>query len=160
MMTKSQRAAYFRDLWPAAARRQGWNVRDDCKRHEITLLATGSESTTTLTQHQITALFLYLRFLADPDDAALAREWAICRENPEKYNHLRQAEHWRRKAGYRHGNRLDRHRFGVHFDAEVDAAIMTEDEVNQYLMTQRARARARSEKKKVRRYQLATTDPF
>lgn len=142
-MNPATRKTYFR-LWQAACAEQGWNPKDNKTRREHTLHATQRESTTNLTPSQITALFLYLRHMAAPHDHALAREWETCKADPEKFNKLRQAEHWRKKAGYRHGNKLDRERFSTHFDEEVKAELMTTKDVNDYLMTQRARAKRRS----------------
>src|SRR6187402_403517 len=67
-MSPAQRAHYFRDLWPAACRRQGWSVKDDAMRRDATLTATGVKSTGALDQDGITKLFRFLELLADPDE--------------------------------------------------------------------------------------------
>ncbi len=78
-MTAKQRAHYFRDLWPAACTRQGWDVKNDAMRRDVTLEATGKEATGKLTQLEISKLFDFLKLLADPDN--LSR--AIPVANPE-----------------------------------------------------------------------------
>ena len=67
-MTSKQRAHYFRDLWPAACQRQGWDPKNEGLRRDVTLEAVGKPSTSGLSEHQITRLFEYLRLLADPDN--------------------------------------------------------------------------------------------
>lgn len=71
-MNASQRKTYFGILWPAACKAQGWLVKDDDRRREVTMQATGKDSTSSLTEAQITLLFNRLKQLADPADFDLA----------------------------------------------------------------------------------------
>lgn len=65
-MTPIQRRHYHARLWPAACATQGWKKKDDNRRKEVTLEATGHSSTSGLNQGQITLLFNKLKWLADP----------------------------------------------------------------------------------------------
>jgi hypothetical protein len=67
-MTPPQRSRYFGTLWPAACKAQGWDKKDETKRQEVTHEATGSASTSSLTQGQLTLLFNRLKWLADPSN--------------------------------------------------------------------------------------------
>jgi len=140
-MNPAQKAKYFRHLWPAACGAQGWDPRDDARRHACTLYATGEESTSLLTQHKITALFTFLAHLADPRDGEKARQWDLCRRDATAFNHARQAEHWRRRAGYKATGKLNRERFGAMFEEEISPAHMTAEQIDQYLVTMRERAK-------------------
>jgi hypothetical protein len=71
-MNSAQRKTYFGTLWPAACKAQGWLVKDEDRRREVTMQATGKDSTSSLTQAQITLLFNRLKQLADPSDFDLA----------------------------------------------------------------------------------------
>lgn len=92
-MTASQRRTYFATLWPAACQAQGWNAKDEERRRDITFSATGKESTSKLTQEQITLLFNKLKWLADPTNFDLAMADA----NPE----LALADHQRTQVIWR-----------------------------------------------------------
>lgn len=78
-MTASQRRTYFATLWPAACKAQGWHVKDDERRRDVTHAATGQDSTSKLTQDQITLLFNKLKWLADPHNF----DKAFADANPE-----------------------------------------------------------------------------
>lgn len=78
-MTTSQRRTYFARLWPDACQAQGWNPKDEERRRDVTHAATGQESTSKLTQKQITLLFNKLAWLADPNNF----EKAFADANPE-----------------------------------------------------------------------------
>ncbi len=145
-MNPAQKAKYFRHLWPAACAAQGWDPRDDARRRACTLYATGSQSTTALDQHAITALFVFLAHLADPRDGEKARQWDLCKRDATTYNHARQAEHWRARAGYAATGRLNRERFGALFEEQVSPEHMTPEQIEQYLMTHRERARRKEAK--------------
>jgi hypothetical protein len=83
-MNKAQRATYFGRLWPAACEAQGWNPKDEERRRDVTFGVTGQESTSSLGEDQVTALFDELRWLADPFnlDAALpASDARVSRDN-------------------------------------------------------------------------------
>lgn len=91
-MTPSQRKLYFR-LWPAACKVQGWDSKDDARRHAVTKDATGKSSASSLTQSQISALFDHLKWLADPYSLEAALP-AACPEIGEE-NHRRRQLVWR-----------------------------------------------------------------
>ena len=71
-MTPHQRSHYFGKLWPAACEAQGWNPKDEDRRRDVTMEATGKDSTSRLTEAQITLLFNHLKQLANPQDFDLA----------------------------------------------------------------------------------------
>jgi hypothetical protein len=71
-MNAAQRKTYFVLLWPAACKAQGWLVKDDDRRRDVTMQATGKDSTSRLSEAQITLLFNRLKQLADPADFDLA----------------------------------------------------------------------------------------
>jgi|GEM_PF-2185120 len=78
-MNASQRSTYFGRLWPEACAAQKWNPRDEERRRDVTFAATGKESTSKLTEDQITLLFNKLKWLADPNNF----EKAYADANPE-----------------------------------------------------------------------------
>lgn len=78
-MTPDQRKLYRGKLWPEACAKKGWNVKDEDRRRDATMEATGQDSTTGLSQDQITLLFNHLKQLANPEDFDLAYVTA----NPE-----------------------------------------------------------------------------
>jgi hypothetical protein len=88
-MTTLQRRHYFTQLWPRACEVQGWNPRDESRRHEITSIVTGKISTSGLNQLEITRLFNYLKLLASP----LSVDHAIPVANPD----VEEEEHERRR---------------------------------------------------------------
>lgn len=73
-MTQGQQVRYRKTLWPAACKAQGWDVKDEAKRREITLEKTGQDTTKGLKNKQVDRLFRHLEWLADPTnfDAAYA----------------------------------------------------------------------------------------
>jgi hypothetical protein len=71
-MSPLQRKTYFGSLWPSACAAQGWDSKDEDRRRDVTMEATGKDSTSRLTQAQITLLFNHLKQLANPADFDLA----------------------------------------------------------------------------------------
>ncbi len=150
-MNKAQRRLYFTQLWPAACRAQGWERNDDARRKAVTrrcmelIGGPATDSTTGLNQAQITALFAYLRHLARPDDLRLLSSWILIQEGGAmKFNQTRQGDYWRRKAGYQQRGKLERRRFENKPTAGIfDEPALSGREAEQYLMTMRARAKAR-----------------
>ncbi|MBB5033132.1 hypothetical protein [Prosthecobacter vanneervenii] len=92
-MSPSQRKTYFGTLWPDVCRAQGWNVKDEERRRDVTFAATGQESTSKLNQDQITLLWIKLKWLADPANF----DKAYADANPEiaLAEHKRQNVIWR-----------------------------------------------------------------
>ena len=119
-MTPAQRSRYFRDLWPAACAANNWSTRDEGRRKKVTadcmaaIRAPATDSTTALGEDEITALFCYLEFLADPDSPRAldkSARWVTCQEDYRTYNRARQAD-WHERSLYGHKpNKLDRDRF-------------------------------------------------
>jgi hypothetical protein len=142
-LNPAQKSKYFRYLWPDACAAQGWDPRDDARRRAVTLYATGDATTRLLDQHQITALFVFLAHLADPRSGEKMRQWECCRADRVKYNHARQAEHWRRRAGYAPVGKLNMGRFGILFEGEISPEHMDAEQVEIYLMTHRERVQDR-----------------
>ena len=71
-MTRAQHTRYRTLLWPEACRAQGWSAADDAMRRDVTLQATGQDSTAGLSNDQVTDLFRLLEHLADPLNLAKA----------------------------------------------------------------------------------------
>lgn len=160
-MTSDTRTTYFR-LWTAACAAQGWNPRDNDRRRENTLycmreIGAGEiGSITALDHHQITALFTFLRFLAGGGARETTLLWERCKEDYVAFNQLRQAEHFRRAAGYDKKGKLNRDRFGMSFpEQEIAEHTLSSDEVRQYLITNANRARSKGRPRKPRRKQPA-----
>lgn len=92
-MNAKQRSTYFGRLWPDACQAQKWNVKDEERRKDVTFAATGEESTSKLSEEQITLLFNKLKWLADPTNFDKAYKDA----NPEiaLKDHKREQVIWR-----------------------------------------------------------------
>lgn len=78
-MNKAQRNRYWGVLWPDACQVQKWHPKDEDRRRDVTFAATGQESTSKLSEDQITLLFNKLKWLADPHNF----EKAYADANPE-----------------------------------------------------------------------------
>lgn len=101
-MSPLQRKTYFGTLWPAACAKQGWNPKDEDRRRDVTMEATGTDSTSRLSQPQITLLFNHLKQLADPEDFDLAYMTAnpdIALEEHKRGNIIWRIEHTVAQAG-------------------------------------------------------------
>ena len=116
-MTPGQRRRYHVELWPAAARANGWLPRDEVRRRyttrECMRLISGpdTESTTDLRQDEITALFCFLEHLGAPDSLDKSARWDTCLQDYHTYSRAKQADwHERQLYGYKR-NKLDRDRF-------------------------------------------------
>lgn len=139
-MNKTQRVKYHTQLWPEAAAEQGWARADEAQRRAATrecmrlVHGPDTDSTTKLLEAEITALFLYLRHLANPGNESIRADWNRCCADYVKWNTLRQGNYWQRKTGYQRGGKFEQQRFGG-----VPATAMTRKEADQYLMTMRAR---------------------
>jgi hypothetical protein len=86
-MTKPQRDLFFGRLWPKACRVQAWTGELNCevKRREVVLKATtewhdevpkspvGTDRMSECNQDQLTAVFNYVKWLADPANLGKAR---------------------------------------------------------------------------------------
>lgn len=161
-MNAAQRRVYFTQVWPAACAAQGWSPKDDAMRRQCTATAmrlcgcAGITSASQLNSAQVTALFCYLKHLARPMDLRLLSDWDDCQKDYISYNRTLQAGYWRTRAGYRKGGRIDRQRFeGRPSGGIYDSSKMTKEEADQYLMTMRARAKA-----KARRDQQSDNIPY
>lgn len=117
-MTPKERAAYFGRLWPEACFANEWDVKDEARRREVTLECTRlirvrpTDSTSALSRDEVTALFVYLRHLADPASLEKSADWVSCQEDYRTFNRARQAD-WHERELYGTGkNKFDRNRFG------------------------------------------------
>lgn len=149
-MNAAQRRVYFTQVWPAACKAQGWDPRDDERRRTVTATAmqlcgcAGITSAAKLNSAQVTALFCYLKHLANPLNLRYLSAWDDCQRDYIAYNRSLQAGYWRERAGYRQGGRIDRQRFAGRPDGGIyNSSKMTKEEADQYLMTMRARAKAK-----------------
>jgi hypothetical protein len=162
-MTKETRAYYFGTAWPQACRAQRWDPKDDDKRRAVTLEAMALvhgpryDSITLLEDAQITALFCYLRHLAQPENLTRARDWNDCCADYKAFNLSRQADFWERKAfGPRGAARLHQNRFAGRQRAassEFTDRPLTEKEARDRLLTMRKHAK----KNAPRRYEMDAT---
>lgn len=116
-MNTSQRAHYFGRLWPAACQAKGWSAKDESRRRATTLACMAAirsapiESTSKLDEDRITALFCYLRHLANPDSLDMSARWATCQEDYRAFARSKQSD-WHERELYGEGkNKLDRNRF-------------------------------------------------
>lgn len=155
MMTKAARIRYHRDEWPVACEKQGWSPNDTARRHNVILdamfLVRGPDVTTSHEKFgdaETTALFTYLRHLADPDNITLKLRWDQCMADYVTFNKARQADYWQRQAYGSRGNRWAR-RFGNKRTAQGDAAEDAPDakETRERLTTMRARAQGKPRRK-------------
>lgn len=164
-MSPSQRVRFFTKLWPAACEAQGWNLRDETLRRDITaqcmdaIGCPGIESTTELKQAQITALFTFLAHLADPLHLGKSQQWTDCRADYVAFNLSRQADYWQHVAYGTGGHRITRGRFGRRRKAEQPAFTadpLTREEAEKRRLTMKSRA------VKKRQYTLhtASKNPF
>jgi hypothetical protein len=150
-MNFAQRKLYFTSLWPRACGAQDWDERSDDKRHQVTrqcmLLCGGpdTDSTTTLGEAEISALFTYLRHLGAPQDLRLHAAWEDCQRDYRARNMALQGDYFRRKAGYKTGGRIMRDRF-----AGKPLAEMSKTEAENYLTTMRARATGQRARRKTK----------
>jgi hypothetical protein len=116
-MNKSERLSYILKYWPAAAKAQGWNPRDESRRRQITLDCTTlihsdpTDRSSALTRPQVTALFTYLAHLADPFNITKQIQWTDCMANYIAFHQAKIADWHQRKLYGSRPNRLTRDRF-------------------------------------------------
>lgn len=123
-MSPLQRKTYFGSLWPSACAVQGWNPKDEDRRRDVTMQATGKDSTSRLTQAQITLLFNHLKQLANPADFDLAYVTA----NPE----IALEEHKRGQIIWRIENETAKAGLKEAWLEEISAAKCAEHEVKHW----------------------------
>lgn len=92
-MSPAQRKRYRGTLWPNACEVQGWKVSDELRRRAVLVEATGQDTSTGLTQRQITALFDRLKWLADPYN--LDKAMPVANEELAAEKHERAQLVWR-----------------------------------------------------------------
>lgn len=116
-MTPKERAAYFGRLWPEACFANEWDVKDEAQRRAVTLecmrliRVRPTDSTSKLGNDEVTALFVYLRHLADQASLEKSADWVSCQEDHRTFNRARQAD-WHERELYGTGkNKWDRNRF-------------------------------------------------
>lgn len=150
-MNAAARRTYFTQVWPPAAAALGVKRSDEAARRAVTREAMrlvggpATASTRELGPDEITALFTYCRWLARPDDLRALSAWTDCQEDYRAFNRALQGDHYRARAGYAKGGRIDRDRFAGRPQAGLyEAARMSREEAEQYLMTMRARAKAKA----------------
>ncbi len=156
-MTANARIRYHTTEWPAACSAQGWSPNDNARRRNVCLdamfLVKGPPVTTSHEKFgsaETTALFVYLRHLADPDNITLKLRWDQCMADYIAFNEARQADYWQNKAfGSRGGGRWIRQRFARKQTAQGDAAedAPAHKETHDRLMTMRARAQGKPRRK-------------
>ena len=117
-MSPEARSRYFGHYWPAACEAKGWRAKDEVRRRHTTgecmrlIRALQVESVTLLGPDEITALFCYLEFLANPSSLAHSQRWLDCQQDYRAYNRARQADwHERQTYGRSGSNKLRKNRF-------------------------------------------------
>jgi hypothetical protein len=168
-MDDRTRKTYHAIEWPAACAGQKWRVRDQDKRRAVALecmaLVCGPMATTSDPEWgnaETTALFTYLRHLADPDNITRSIVWDKCRADYQAFNLSRQADHWEKRGfGERGSRRLRENRFGGRKTAEGGALEdpLTREEAQQRLWKVRQRTRAREHSGTSRPPRKVTLDP-
>jgi len=152
-MTTPARVRYHTTEWPAACHAQGWLPSDKERRQNVALdcmfLIHGPACTTSdprFRAAETTALFCYLRHLADPDNITLKLRWNQCQANYTAFNDARQADYWQQIAYGDRPTRLTRDRFGnARLAAGYPAEVAPDpSETRQRLLTMRARAHSKS----------------
>ena len=156
-MTTAARIRYHKTEWPAACAKQGWAPNDSERRQSVNLdamyLVKGPPVTSSDERFgaaETTALFVYLRHLADPDNITLKLRWDQCQANYIAFNEARQADYWQNVAyGPRGGGRWSRQRFSNKRTAQGDAAEDAPDAktTRDRLTTMRARAQGKPRRK-------------
>jgi hypothetical protein len=156
-MTPNARVRYHKTEWPAACAAQGWSPNDTHRRRNVCLdamfLVKGPQSTTSDPKFgaaETTALFTYLRHLAEPENITIKLRWDQCMADYVAFNEARQADYWENHAyGPRGAGRWARQRFANKRTAQGDPAEDAPDhkQTHDRLMTMRARAQGRSRKK-------------
>ena len=150
MMTTASRIHYHATEWPRACAVQGWSPNDAGRRRNVVLdcmfLVKGPAVTTSdekFKAAETTALFTYLRHLADPDNITIKMRWDQCCADYVAFNEARQADYYERQAyGPRGSGRFARQRFAKKPTAQGDPAEDAPDSkaTRDRLMTMRARA--------------------
>ena len=167
-MTKAERITYHKTLWPAACRARGWDHKDKARRHAVCLdcmreirgpLVTTSDRL--FGRDETTALFTYLRHLADDSDLNASADWDECKRDYKTFNRARQADwHERKTYGKAAGKtRLDRHRFrGAQTAAGDTFDTLDPEEVRKHHLTMARRHAAKT--RRDRQAATATPNPF
>lgn len=158
-MTPKARSTYFADLWPAAALANEWDVKDDARRRRATLdcmravKGPETDSASKLGEDEITALFTYLRHLADPASLDKSARWVTCCEDYKTFARAKQAD-WHERSLYGKGkNKLDRNRFKGETSASggpLDTLDAKEVRKRHLTVASRHQAKLRKEKREQR----------
>lgn len=155
-MKPGARVTYHKTLWPAVCKAQKLNPKDDALRRDVVRacldLAGAPPITTSDPAWQdahTTALFTYLRHLAEPNNIELVQRWTDCKQDYVAYHTAKVADYWQEKAyGKRGGGKLTRNRFGnrerAHQGAFDPAETLTRKEAQDRLHTMRERARSKT----------------
>lgn len=149
-MNAKERSLYFSELWPAACLANEWPVKDEARRRRVTrecmdlVGGPATDSTTKMGPDEVTALFTYLRHLADPASLEKSARWVTCQDDYHTFNRARQAD-WHESETYGASkNKLDRQRFGGARSAAGDAlADLDPDQVAKRHLTMATRHRRR-----------------
>lgn len=126
-MNAKERSLYFSDLWPAACLAHEWGVKDEGRRRRVTrecmdlIGGPDTDSTSKLGPDEVTALFTYLRHLADPASLEKSARWVTCQDDYHTFNRARQADWHESKAYGGAKTKLARQRFGGETSAAGDA---------------------------------------
>ncbi|HTJ77980.1 MAG TPA: hypothetical protein VL357_03215 [Rariglobus sp.] len=164
-MTPAARSHYFIELWPAAALANEWNVKDDARRRAVTLACMAAikgpetDSVSKMGEDEITALFTYLRHLADPASLDKSARWVSCQEDYKTFARAKQADFHERSLYGKGKNKLDKNRFKGETSAAggpLDTLDAEEVRKRHLTMASRNQARLRKEKKDRR---AATKEP-
>lgn len=151
-MNRAQLIRYQAELWPAACAGQGWDVRDETLRRDVRrdcleaigVSASRADDIHCLDSAEITALFVFLDHLANPNHIGKLQTWTDCQADFRAFNVSRQADYWQRRGGFKGRGKLVRNRF-----ARRDTAVpkpfqddaLDAKEAEDRLMTMRARTR-------------------
>ena len=154
-MTPAARSHYFIELWPAAALANEWDVKDDARRRRVTLdcmkavKGPETDSVSKMGEDEITALFTYLRHLADPASLDKSARWVTCQEDYKTFARAKQAD-WHERALYGKGkNKLNQNRFKGETSASGGPLdTLDAEEVRKRHLTTASRHQAKMRKEK------------
>ncbi|MBI5768722.1 MAG: hypothetical protein HZA93_13070 [Verrucomicrobia bacterium] len=166
-MTPGERNEYFGRLWPAACAVCDWNPKDDAQRRAVTIecmrlvrgpMATASSAA--FGPDEVTALFTYLRHLADPASLDKSARWVTCQEDYRTFNRAKQAD-WHERELYGPGkNKLDRNRFaGKASAAGGPLETLDADEVRKRHLTVASRHQRKQRQERRAGQDLASQTP-
>lgn len=154
-MNRTTLIHYQATLWPAVCAAQKWSPKDEVRRRDARAVCwesiglVGKGEGMPGDDAETTALFTYLRHLADPNNITRDMEWDKCRADYVAYNTSRRADWWETRGfGPKGSRRLRQNRFDNRRSAQGTAIEdpLPRDEANQRLWKMRQKTRSREKR--------------